>query len=130
MSAAAACTSRWAARHVTSADPLQLLPSPAQYQPCEHPNCCDAGQADACEQPHPGRAAGRLSKLGFPRRLALPREVKHWSLTTLREKLIKIGAKVIRHAGYVVFQMAEVAVPRALFGKILERIGRLRLAPG
>jgi len=66
----------------------------------------------------------------FLRRLALPRKVKQWSLTTLREKLIKIGAKVVRHAGYVMFQMAEVAVPRELFAKILERIGRLRLEPG
>ncbi len=40
------------------------------------------------------------------------------------------GAKVVHHAGYVVFQMAEVAVPRELFAKILERIGRLRLEPG
>lgn len=38
--------------------------------------------------------------------------------------------KVVRHAGYVVFQMAEVAVPRELFVKILERIGRLRLESG
>ncbi len=34
----------------------------------------------------------------FPRRLALPRSVKHWSLTTLREKPIKIGAEVVGHA--------------------------------
>jgi len=53
--------------------------------------------------------------------------VKHWSLTTLREKLIKIGAKVVTHARYVIFQMAEVAVPRWLFRTILERIRRLRL---
>jgi len=53
--------------------------------------------------------------------------VKHWSLTTLREKLIKIGAKVVHHARYVVFQMAEVAVPKKLFRAILERIRRLRL---
>ena len=52
----------------------------------------------------------------------MPRSVKHWSLTTLREKLIKIGAKVVRHAKYVTFQMAEVAVPRELFVAILERI--------
>jgi len=58
----------------------------------------------------------------FLRRLALPRSVKHWSLTTLREKLIKIGAKVVRHAKYVTFQMAEVAVLRELFAAILERI--------
>ncbi len=63
----------------------------------------------------------------FLRRLALPRSVKHWSLTTLREKLIKIGAKVVTHARYVVFQMAEVAVPQWLFRAILERIRRLRL---
>ena len=62
----------------------------------------------------------------FLRRLALPRAVKHWSLTTLREKLIKIGAKVVTHSRYVIFQMAEVAVPRWLFGAILERIRRLR----
>jgi hypothetical protein len=48
-------------------------------------------------------------------------------LTTLREKLIKIGAKVVRHARQVVFQMAEVAVPREMFRAILEGIGRLRL---
>jgi hypothetical protein len=66
----------------------------------------------------------------FLRRLALPKSVKTWSLRTLREKLIKIGAKVVRHSGYVVFQMAEVIVPRALFPEILERIGRLRASPG
>jgi len=63
----------------------------------------------------------------FLRRLALPTAVKHWSLTTLREKLVKIGAKVVLTARYVVFQMAEVAVPRRLFRAILGRIRRLRL---
>ncbi|MHC4065625.1 MAG: IS1380 family transposase [Planctomycetota bacterium] len=58
----------------------------------------------------------------FLRRLALPRSVKHWSLTTLREKLIKIGAKVVTHSRYVIFQMADVAVPRELFARIMERI--------
>ena len=63
----------------------------------------------------------------FLRRLALPRSVKHWSLTTLREKLIKIGAKVVTHGRYIIFQLAEVAVPRWLFAAILERIRRLAL---
>ncbi len=58
----------------------------------------------------------------FLRRLALPEGVSHWSLTTLRDKLIKIGAKVVRHARYVTFQLAEVAVPRELFRAILDRI--------
>ena len=65
------------------------------------------------------------------RTLALPDVVEQWSLTTLREKLVKIGAKVVRHGRYVVFQMAEVAIPRDLFADILRRIDRLRpnLAP-
>ena len=53
-------------------------------------------------------------------------EVEHWSLTTLREKLVKIGARIVRHGRYVVFQLAEVAVPRALFAEIMRRIDRLR----
>jgi hypothetical protein len=65
----------------------------------------------------------------FLRRLALPRPVKHWPLTTLREKLVKIGAKVVHHARYVAFQIAEVAVPRQLFRAILDRIRRLRVLP-
>jgi len=62
--------------------------------------------------------------------LALPRKVSHWTLTTLKEKLIKIGAKVVRHAQYVTFQMAEVAIPRQLFAAILNKIAQLRLLPG
>jgi hypothetical protein len=62
----------------------------------------------------------------FLRQAVLPQAVRHWTLTTLREKLIKIGAKVVRHSRKIVFQMAEVAVPRELFRAILERIGRLR----
>ena len=65
----------------------------------------------------------------FMRTLALPKEVEHWSLTTLREKLVKIGAKVVRHGRYVTFQLAEVAVPRELFRKILRLIDGLRPAP-
>ena len=65
----------------------------------------------------------------FLRRLALPRDISHWSLTTLREKLVKIGAKVTRHAKNVTFQLAEVAVTRKLFAAILHRIQRLALPP-
>jgi hypothetical protein len=59
-----------------------------------------------------------LAALGCPDPLVSPK---------LREKLIKIGAKVVHHARQVIFQMAEVAIPRELFRAILERIGRLRL---
>src|SRR5438874_13383960 len=54
---------------------------------------------------------------------------KPWSLTSLREKLIKIGAKVVSHGRYVTFQMAEVAVPRQMFKDILMLIARLRAPP-
>jgi hypothetical protein len=62
----------------------------------------------------------------FLRTLALPREIAQRSLTSLREKVVKIGAKVVSHGRYLVFQMAEVAVPRELFGRILDRIATLR----
>ncbi len=58
--------------------------------------------------------------------MALPDEVEHWSLTMLREKLVKIGAKVVRHGRYVTFQLAEVAIPRRLFAEILRLIDGLR----
>ena len=63
------------------------------------------------------------------RTLALPEAVAQWSLTSLREKLVKIGAKVVRHARYAVFQMAEVAVPKEMFRQILRLIDGLRPRP-
>ena len=64
----------------------------------------------------------------FLRRLVLPESVRHWSLRSIQVKLIKIGAKVVRHARQVIFQMAEVAVSKQLFAQILKRIWAL--APG
>ena len=61
--------------------------------------------------------------------MALPDAVRHWSMTTLRDRLIKIGGKIVRHGRYVTFQMAEVAIPRDLFADILSRIERLRPKP-
>ena len=49
----------------------------------------------------------------------MPKTAEPWSLTSLREKLIKIGAKVVSHGRYTTFQMAEVAVPRQMFQEIL-----------
>ncbi len=63
-----------------------------------------------------------MSAFSQKRTLALPQEVEHWSLTTLRETL----AKVVRHGRYITFQMAEVAVPRDLFREILRLIDGLR----
>ena len=65
----------------------------------------------------------------FMRTLAMPKTADPWSLTSLREKLVKIGAKVVSHGRYVTFQMAEVAVPRQMFADILALIARLRAPP-
>jgi hypothetical protein len=65
----------------------------------------------------------------FMRTLALPDAVEQWSLTSPREELIKMGAKIVRHGCYVTFQMAEVAIPRDLFADIMCRIDRLRRKP-
>ena len=65
----------------------------------------------------------------YIRRLALPEEVKHWLLTSLQTRLIKTGVRLVRHARRLVFQLAEVLVTRGMLGGLLERIGRLRLAP-
>ena len=56
-------------------------------------------------------------------------DVERWSMTTMCEKLIRIGAKLVRHGRYVTFQMVEVAVPRELFRKILSLIDDLRPRP-
>jgi hypothetical protein len=60
------------------------------------------------------------------RTLATPEPIKEWSLTSLKEKLIKIGAKVVSHGRYVAFQMAEVVIPRQMFQEILRLIVELR----
>jgi len=51
------------------------------------------------------------------------------SLTSLREKLIKIGAKVVSRGRYIAFQMAEVAIPRHVFAELLRLIADLRSPP-
>ncbi len=66
----------------------------------------------------------------FMRRLALPEEMKHWSLTSLQTKMIKTGGRLVRHARRLVFQLAEVLVTREMLTGILEQISRLQLVPG
>ncbi len=70
-----------------------------------------------------------MSQVDPQETLALPNEAEHSSLTTRRERLVKIGAKVVRHGRYVTFQLAEVAVPKELFRKILSLIDDLMRRP-
>jgi hypothetical protein len=64
------------------------------------------------------------------RRLGLHKAIKDWSMRSVQVKLIKIGGRLVRHARRLVFQLAEVAVPRGLFQGVLNRIRGLALAPG
>ena len=88
---------------------LPLLPPQRRAAPAPRPGL-QPRQLPA----HTGLAAGGRAVVARPR---------------LREKLVKIGARIVRHGRYVVFQLAEVAVPRALFAEILRRIDRLRGPP-
>jgi hypothetical protein len=88
---------------------------------------------DPIIMPHLRRQSVRLHlhalayNLGnFMRTLAMPKAAELWSLTILREKRIKIGAKVVNHGRYTKFQMAEVAVSRQMFSEIRSLIARLR----
>ncbi len=67
--------------------------------------------------------------MNFLRTLATPEEIGRWSLKSLRERLIKTGARLVRHGRYAIFQMAEVAIPRDVFSAILNMINTLRGPP-
>ena len=77
----------------------------------------------------PRGVTGWMSPYSQHQTLASPKEMEHRSLTTLREKPVKIGAKAVAHGHYVTFQLAEVAIPRPLFAEILRLIYGLRPAP-
>ncbi len=76
-----------------------------------------------------GLDGARTARFDPEEKSGVPEGTKHWSLTMLREKLVKTGAKVVRHGRYVTFQLAKVAVPRELFRKILSLIDDLRRIP-
>ena len=79
-----------------------------------------------CQRGSPSTSCAVLQSRQFPGTPATPEPIKDWSLASLKEKLIKIGAKVVSHGRYVVFQMAEVAIPRRVFQEILRLIAELR----
>jgi len=65
----------------------------------------------------------------FLRCIDLPEAMANWSLTSLQLKLIKMGARVVRHARAITFQLAEVAVTGPMVRAILTAIHRLRAPP-
>jgi hypothetical protein len=62
----------------------------------------------------------------FLRTLVLPDAIADWSLTSLRDRMIKIGAKAVRHARSIILQLAEVVVPRDLWAEMLTTISCLK----
>ncbi len=65
----------------------------------------------------------------FLRTLATPELIERWSLTSLRERLIKTGTRLVRHGRYAIFQMAAAALPREVFAGIFDLINTLRGPP-
>ena len=65
----------------------------------------------------------------FLRTAATPELIERWSLTSLRERLIKTDARLVRHGRYAMFQMAAAALPQAVFAGILGLINTLRGPP-
>jgi hypothetical protein len=58
--------------------------------------------------------------------LVLPDAIADWLLTSLRDEMIKVGAKAVRHARSIILQLAEAAVPRDLWAKMLTTISCLK----
>jgi hypothetical protein len=64
------------------------------------------------------------------RRLVLPRRVGNWPLTSLQQRLVKTGGRLIKHARYYWLPLAESNLTRRLFGSMLRRIASLPLPAG
>jgi hypothetical protein len=64
------------------------------------------------------------------RRLALPKRIDKWSLTSLQQHLVKTGGRLIRHARYCWLLLAESHLTRRLFGAIVRRIEALPVPTG
>jgi len=64
------------------------------------------------------------------RRLALPKEIGNWSLTSLQQRLVKTGGRLIKHARYYWLLLAESHLTRRLFGSMLGKIAALRSPAG
>ena len=63
------------------------------------------------------------------RRLVLSTRIDKWSLTSLQQRLVKTGGRLVKHARYCWLLLAESHLTRRLFGAMLRRIERLTLPP-
>ncbi len=61
------------------------------------------------------------------RRLALPKKIGNWSLTSLQQRLVKTGRRLVKHARYYWLLLAEGHLTRERFGTMLRMIAALPL---
>jgi len=64
------------------------------------------------------------------RRLALRKKMENWSLSSLQQRLVKTGGRLIKHARYYWLMLAESHLTRRLFGSMVRRIDALAVATG
>jgi len=64
------------------------------------------------------------------RRLVLPKKIENWSLTSLQQRLVKTGGRLVKHARYYWLMLAESHLTRRLFGSMVRRIEALPAPTG
>jgi len=60
----------------------------------------------------------------------LPKRIESWSLTSLQQRLVKTGGRLVKHARYYWLMLAESHLTRRLFASMVRRIGALAVATG
>ena len=63
-------------------------------------------------------------------RLALPKKIENWSLTSLQQRLVKTGGRLVMHARYCWLLLAESHLTRRLFGSMVRRVDALPVTAG
>jgi Transposase DDE domain group 1 len=89
----------------------------------------------SCHRFRANEARLQLSLLAYNlgnlwRRLVLPKRIDTWSLTSLQQRLVKTGGRLVKHARYYWLLLAEGHLHRRLFGQMLRRIWALPLPSG
>jgi len=64
------------------------------------------------------------------RRLVLPKRIENWSLTSLQQRLVKTGGRLVKHARYYWLLLAESHLTRRLFGAMVRQIAALPVGTG
>ena len=87
------------------------------------------GARGARHRASPDKTTQRIIQ-GSARHLVLPKRIGKWSLTSLQQRLVKTGGRLIKHARYYWLLLAESHLTRRLFGAMVRRIASLSLPAG